>query len=125
MGSICRFWFLPLLLLFAVITTGCDIIYFGDGIVVDEFTKKPIDSVRVEAFLVSRHKVYFVDQVITDSTGHFSVGTGPLGADGAEMDFMIILSKPGYYNLVLNAPKDETVFLVKEPYVRSRYEKVK
>ena len=90
---------------------SCDAYKSGDGVVFDADTQKPIDSVRIEAFLVSDQESVFVEQLFTDSVGFFDSGTGNLPASGAEADYLIILSKNGYENLVVKNPKDSKIYL--------------
>lgn len=77
----------------------------------DADTQKPIDSVRIETFLVTNQESVFVEQLYTDSVGQFDSGTGNLSAEGAKADYIIILSKEGYENLVVKNPKNSTIYL--------------
>ncbi len=91
--------------------SSCDVYKSGDGVVFDADTQKPIDSVRIESFLVTDKESVFVEQLYTDSVGYFDSGTGNLSARGAKADYIIILSKDGYENLVVKNPKDSKIYL--------------
>jgi hypothetical protein len=101
-----------------------DCFHVATCIVVDKETNKPIDSATVEAFLVNESESVFVEMKYTDKTGLFDVGTGPLPKRGCSKDFMILISKKGYKNIVLNEPMRDTIRLEPNNFLRDRYERV-
>ena len=113
------------LLLSLISLTSCMRDYFriASGTVLDADTEKPIDSVMVESFLVSNKQSDFVEQIYSDSIGYFETGTGPLPRLSDDVDFIILISKTGYKNLVLKNPMETKIFLKKKIVIDKQTER--
>jgi len=99
---------------------SCDFVKSGRGIVVEKNSQRPIDSVLIEAYLINKNVSYFIEQLYTDSTGLFNITSGPLG--NGDIDLILVMSKPGYNNIVVKEPKDEKVPLEKSSNNREYFE---
>lgn len=83
---------------------ACECTRTADGVVLDETTQLPLDSVLVQGI----EKVY--NQDYTDSTGSYFMTTGMTGAIGGCPDIKMSFSKEGYKTQVLVNPNGN-VFL--------------
>ena len=104
--------------------SSCDCFRHSSGRVVDLYTDKPIDSVLVEAFLISKDNSIFIKQVYTDTSGKFDIGTGPMGKNGCDDDFVVVFSKKGYKNIIAKDPDDSKITLDKGNNKREYLEKI-
>lgn len=77
---------------------SCECTRTGEGVVLDETTHLPIDSVLVKGI----DKVY--NEIYTDSTGSYFMTTGMTGAVGGCPDIKISFSKVGYHSQILVNP---------------------
>ena len=112
-----------LLLMIIISLTSCDVLLSGSGIVIDEISQRPIDSVLVEAFLTDKNESIFVEQMYTDSAGRFNLRTGPIGNNN--QDLILLFSKEGYNNLIAIEPDGENIILerntTKRNYLQTYY----
>jgi len=93
---------IPIKFLLASLTllliTSCECRRNAKGIIMDEATQLPIDSVRVEALTITLYDVY------SDSSGNYSIGTSMTGSVGGCPDYNVSFSKEGYQTQVLVNP---------------------
>lgn len=87
---------------------SCECTRTADGVVLDEKSLLPIDSVLVKGVV----NVY--NQEYTDSTGRYFMTTGMTGAVGGCPDIKISFSKEGYQSLTLTNPDDDNVYMKKK-----------
>ena len=87
----------------------------GNGIVVDNDTKLPLDSVVAKSYIDKVSSKSDESEMITDSTGHFTGNTGLAGGGFSGCpDIVIELSKKGYKTKAITNPKNDTIKLIKE-----------
>src|SRR5690554_2170846 len=96
-----------LVLFCAFFVISCECRRDASGVIMDETTQKPLDSVKVEALTITLYSVF------SDSLGNYSIGTGMTGATGGCPDYKVSFSKEGYYSQVLVNP-DGNVYMRKE-----------
>lgn len=94
-----------------VIFVACNCEKFGDGVVLDYDTKEPLNDVTVISY-VEKSVSSYVSEMITDSTGVFTAGTGKTkgGFSGCK-DLMVEFKKEGYSTRQVYNPETETVYL--------------
>ena len=87
--------------------TSCECSRDASGVIMDETTQQPLDSVKVEGLTITLYSVF------SDSLGNYSIGTSMTGAVGGCPDYKVSFSKEGYYSQVLVNP-DGNVYMRKE-----------
>ena len=100
---------------------SCDCVHISTGFVLDRETQKPIDSAKVESFLVGKRQLKFIMEKYTDTTGIFDIGTGLLNKTECEMDFICLISKDGYKPIIVNELSLDTIYLERIPIVKKSY----
>lgn len=96
-------------LIFATLSfLSCECSRIGDGIVLDETTHLPIDSVLVKGI----ENIY--SQTYTDSSGSYFITTGMIGAVNGCPDIKISFSKDGYYDLTVVNPGEDNIYMKKK-----------
>ena len=102
---------LPLILLL----TTCEGYTEANGIVVDDDTNQPLDSVLVGSWAYKINDHNFESEILTDSTGKWWATTGLVGCGCNKCaDLVVQFSRQGYETLILENPQDSIVFLKKE-----------
>lgn len=86
---------------------SCECRRSANGIIIDEATQRPLDSVRVEGLTITLYSVF------SDSLGNYSVVTSMTGTVGGCPDYNVSFSKEGYQTQVLVNPEG-SVYLKKE-----------
>lgn len=91
--------------------TACNCEKFGDGVVLDSVTKRPLSGVTVKSY-VEKEVPSYVSEMTTDSTGIFNGSTGKTkgGFSGCK-DLMLEFEKDGYTNLQVYNPQSNEVYL--------------
>lgn len=102
--------------------SSCDCFHQGTGIVYDNATNKPLDSVFIEAFLVNDNKSIFIKQMYTDTSGRFEIRTGFLVKDECKMNFIMSFSKPWYKNLIVKEPGEAKIILKQDNHQREYFD---
>ena len=85
--------------------TSCECRRIAHGVIVDETTQLPLDSVRVEGLTITLYDVY------SDSSGNYSIGTSMTGAVGGCPDYKVSYSKEGYQTQVIENPEKSTIYM--------------
>lgn len=83
---------------------SCECSRQAKGLVLDETTQEPLDSVLVEALTITKYGVY------SDSLGSYFISSGMTGAVGGCPDYEVSFSKEGYHSQTLVNP-DGNVYL--------------
>lgn len=84
---------------------SCECRRDAKGVIIDETTQLPLDSVRVEGLTITLYSVY------SDSLGSYSISTSMTGAVGGCPDYKVSFSKAGYQTQVVENPGEGTIFL--------------
>ena len=95
----------------AILLQACDCWPYGDGIVIDSSTRRPLDSVSIKAYLSEVASDHLRSEMTTDSTGTFQSSGGNTGFC---KDLIIVFTKPGYRQQTFSNPLKDTIRLVKE-----------
>lgn len=94
-----------------IIFVACNCETFGDGIVLDANTNKPVSGVIVKSY-IEKSVPSFVSEMITDSTGIYTGTTGKTkGGFAGCKDLLLEFHKEGYSMSKAYNPQSETVYL--------------
>lgn len=103
--------FLLAALALAILLPACDCWPYGDGIVIDSSTHRPLGDVSVKAYLSEVASDRLRSEMTTDSTGTFQSSGGNTGFC---KDLIVVFTKPGYRQQTYTNPLKDTIRLVKE-----------
>lgn len=85
--------------------TSCECSRSAKGVIIDETTQLPMDSVRVEGLTISLYHIY------SDSVGKYFISTKMTGAVGGCPDYKVSYSKEGYQTQVVVNPEKSNIFM--------------
>ncbi|MDH5597644.1 MAG: hypothetical protein OEY34_00885 [Cyclobacteriaceae bacterium] len=97
--------------LFGLSITGCDCWKGAHGIVMDNHTKKPLDSVLVKSYINTIDLSNFTYEMETDSTGEYF---GTTGNTGICKDLVMVFSKEAYQEYKIINPQSDTIWMEKK-----------